>query len=815
MHVIHMNSMTQDGASVGPNTTPPTTAVLPTGTTAQSGTTNTSQTTAPNEDNGSVTEDEPINTSPTGKAGDWGFGLADARTIAQQQRQTVEDPSQQQGTNDSEQQQPPPGMEDLSAEVRDFIQAEIATRVREANLHAQQRVERVTMYAEKEMEKRQQQAQHELKLQHQQFQKMFDTERARREFVLDTFQQSTSTARTVTQPRPRPLYTFTPCEKIVYPGPSATKEEYRNYLTLIDGQLSQNPSVDDLMHGRIKHPIASDPTLMAKITNHYTTVLRDSAWTFNPRDTGLTIEVVRRNNEPLADEMQTVMRDHHDRGPGESYTRLNKALYMAIHRTTQAVTRDKELVSNSEHGMRAQVYDGLGLYKDIKTLSDNTKGLNSAEVKRNLIGALREPVYIPGTDGIRNMFATIKAARTDLGTMDPPTVLDDATVLLDVQRVLERAHASTFVAAYEQIENNRDLHSVPTNMCNAEAVYKRFEKRLVLMIRANPKSFGKLDLTNVHARQANVSAHYEDTNSGYNRGQGRGRGRGRGRGNKRPRTGGKGRGRGRGHGRGRDHGRDNKRTRNDDGPAKHCVHHPYSTTHDTEECTNPYSTNSLWGDQGNETLSNEDWTEMQTKGQGPPTRTHGQPPITELQNTPMQYPRTPRTTGYRPATPPTPYYGPGPATGRPPQQPYLPSHLAVNAAYGNNYQPQQQQQQQQWQQQQQQQQQQHHHQQQQQQQPPASGPGDTRMVKFKRTPQQQQPELNETRTTGYHPRTVPVAQINAKRSTTQTLSEVDIQPVDAMQAIMKVVKQYGGRATYPTTQEVSDFGRGGSFPRRF
>ena len=73
------------------------------------------------------------------------------------------------------------------------------------------------------------------------------------------------------------------------------------------------------------------------------------------------------------------------------------------------------------------MYDGLGLYKDIKTLSDNTKGLNSAEVKRNLIGALRDPVYIPATDGIRNMFATIKAARTDLGTMDPPTVLDGAT----------------------------------------------------------------------------------------------------------------------------------------------------------------------------------------------------------------------------------------------------------------------------------------------------------------------------------------------------------------------------------------------------
>jgi hypothetical protein len=129
-----------------------------------------------------------------------------------------------------------------------------------------------------------------------------------------------------------------------------------------------------------------------------------------------------------------------------------------------------------EHGVRASFYDGIGLYDNIKRLSANTKGLNCAEVRSNLISKLRNPVYTPGPDGIKTLFASIKATRTDLGTMNPSTWFDDATILLDVNRVLEAAHADTFIAAKEQIENNAEGHGTPTDMKGSEAVFKRFEK---------------------------------------------------------------------------------------------------------------------------------------------------------------------------------------------------------------------------------------------------------------------------------------------------------------------------------------------------
>ena len=163
---------------------------------------------------------------------------------------------------------------------------------------------------------------------------------------------------------------------------------------------------------------------------------------------------------------------------------------MAIHRTTQAVNRDKDLVSGVEHGVRASFYDGLGLYNNIKQLAANTKGLNCAEVRSNLISKLRNPIYIPGPDGIKHLFASIKATRTDLITMNPPTWFDDATVLLDVNRVLQAAHVETFIAAKEQIENNAEGNGTLTDMKGAEAVFKRFEKRLVARIttpRPSPK----------------------------------------------------------------------------------------------------------------------------------------------------------------------------------------------------------------------------------------------------------------------------------------------------------------------------------------
>jgi len=78
-------------------------------------------------------------------------------------------------------------------------------------------------------------------------------------------------------------------------------------------------------------------------------------------------------------------------------------------------------------------------------------------------------------------------------------------------------------------------------------------------------------------------------------------------------------------------------------------------------------------------------------------------------------------------------------------------------------------------------------------------------------PQAQAP----TNTTGYHPRTVPVTQINAQRQPRQRSNNTDLQPVDAMQAIMELANRFGRAANYPSTEEVADFGRGGSFPRRF
>ena len=88
--------------------------------------------------------------------------------------------------------------------------------------------------------------------------------------------------------------------------------------------------------------------------------------------------------------------------------------------------------------------------------------------------------------------------------MNPPTWFDDATVLLDVNRVLQAAHVETFIAAKEQIENNAEGNGTLTDMKGAEAVFKRFEKRLVAKIKANPKAFTKMDLINVQTRQTDV-----------------------------------------------------------------------------------------------------------------------------------------------------------------------------------------------------------------------------------------------------------------------------------------------------------------------
>ena len=88
-----MNSMTQSDAMSTPDVTQLATTATLTGGDGH----------APNEEDGSATEDEPTTPRPIGTAGDWGYGLAQARAMAQRQ-QPAADASKQQETNTAERQ---------------------------------------------------------------------------------------------------------------------------------------------------------------------------------------------------------------------------------------------------------------------------------------------------------------------------------------------------------------------------------------------------------------------------------------------------------------------------------------------------------------------------------------------------------------------------------------------------------------------------------------------------------------------------------------------------------------------------------------
>jgi hypothetical protein len=547
---------------------------------------------------------------------------------------------------------------------------------------------------------------------------------------------------------------------------------------------------------------------------------------FDPKRTGLVIEENRRLDPTLADDLIAAMHDPMGRPSGESYKHLNKALYFAIHRTLQADKRDKDLATSAEYGNRAGTHDGLSLYQTIKELASSTKGASQVEARSNLMIELRTPTYVPGKDGIKTMFKRIEDIRADLSSMQPPTIYDDAMILLDVYRVLIATDTDIFTAAKEQIENNEEDRGTTTTVDNAQPVLSRFQKRLIAKIKANPRHYGKLDLTNIHVKQASMTqatfsasppaptsnyTPYQHSASREGRGKGKGRGRGRsGRGH---------RARARGRGRGISH----KRARLTEQQAKQCAHHPESVSHWTSECANPYSSHSLWSVQGNEPLSLHDWRARQKDGLGPPPRTHGTPPMipeeppqSEPQDTP--YGTNPRTSARAPPRyqqnmqRATTYYN-----GLAPQPPHLAAntaqqqHPSDNTAILNQSrkraattQP-------------------HYYQQQLQHQVQPQPMQRLQQQQRQQQPMQRQEQLHHqlaqtcvqqphqhgrqpVTPTGYDPRTVHVSRVNARN---------DLQPVDAMATIMDIARQYGSNTEpeYPSASQVSDFGRGGSFPR--
>jgi hypothetical protein len=375
-----------------------------------------------------------------------------------------------------------------------------------------------------------------------------------------------------------------------YPGPGKTAAQYKNYLTLIEGELGLNPVMESLLHGAIQHPIASDTRLTARLARYYHDQLHQRDWAFEVARTGYTIVEVQRNDPDLARDMRLAMDSHRGRRPGESYAQLNKTLYMAIHRTTEAVVRDCDLLSSVEDGAYAHTWDGLGLYKAITTLSLGEHGEDKAALRKEKLLTLRDTPYVPGPKGIREMFRKISKARTELAGFRPPTLVDDATILIDVHGHLEKTHA-LFVESREVIENNVELSGKATTLDSARVVHERFEKRFLKLWKQNPSLYKAPGPVKITVRVATV----KDASP------------------RRPHK----RRRDTPH---RDHGQTADRFEQTPVATEPCAFHPKSVRrpHNTCDCMNPWSQKSLWADQGNTPLTTAQWRERIAQGLAPP-----------------------------------------------------------------------------------------------------------------------------------------------------------------------------------------------------
>jgi hypothetical protein len=591
--------------------------------------------------------------------------------------------------------------------------------------------------------------------------------------------------------RHAPLFSSVPCSALKYPGPNKHSDEYKNYLTLLQGELGLNSAMENLLNAVIPHPIGGNPEMRERLEAFFEDQLHKPEWVFDPKKTGHTISVVRRSKPAYADELLTAMNNVNGRRHGEGYMQLNKCLYMAVHRTCEPVKRDKSLLSSSEHGTHEHVWNGMGVFNTIKALSLGENGTDLSLRRTELIDELRQITYVPGVLGISDMFERIADARNELEGMEPATNFDDATILSYVHRELESKHA-LFTEAKEIIENNFDANKLPTTTKSAQRVHERFEKRLVRLLRADPnptRNFPNLDLKNITVKQAkvkrvkvkSVDIHKQKRNREPKQALAQD-----------------------------DDDDDIKRTRGD----KHCVWHPKSKRglHDTSECKNPYSKNSLWADQGNQFLTNRDWRERQEKGHGPPKRTHGRCPVTGA---------GPDSTATNPPLLPSQrdVNQQQHQHGKYQQQP-VPPHLAVHAAQYQQpvytapvyYPPAQQQpSRQQWvlqdvvppQQQ----------QPQEQFQPtaiPQQRAQQFRTQHYSRPPQEGPMPTHQVRAPqqlGWDPRTTPVNQINAR-------VPVAVQPVDGIRTVLNNARRYGTQPSYPTRTQTQNFGRGGSFSRR-
>ena len=332
-------------------------------------------------------------------------------------------------------------------------------------------------------------------------------------------------------------YWVTPIKQldIVYPGEDAAKTAKLAYKQRLEAYLSKSPPIWDLITGKSPCPITTNDTAIATIKSIY-----GASWTFEPKDLDSVMDLLESNSPETHKQVSDALNKDSDTMPG-SWLQRNAVLYAAISDTLDLSKKGKDLSILQV----VQANNGLALHHLLYSRLRDVKSTDPLARAIKLKLGIQHIRYVPSAHGVATYFANIEAHRQKLAQLPRPKIIADWEIVAKATQELPPIHPK-FESTKSMLELQRKFEKRETTLkeCRDAFISAELDNDIHVDL-GTKKSPTKRKL------RANVQRHQP------------------------PR-------------------RQPKNTSPVRYPKGSCVHHPFSLTHTTTQCINPFGYHSAF-----------------------------------------------------------------------------------------------------------------------------------------------------------------------------------------------------------------------------
>ena len=357
-----------------------------------------------------------------------------------------------------------------------------------------------------------------------------------------TLLQSGASPSSSAQPFPSREYWARPIANTTYPGEDSKFSSKRAYQQRLDAYIRKSDPIWSVATSADPCPIVTDKGAVSSLQSVF-----GPSWAFDPSDISGTMHLLSQHDVVAHDRVQAAMEVGGD-SPEGSWRQRNSALYSTICDTLDLSKdgSDLDVLDVVEDG------NGVALYNLIQSRLKQVQTSDPMARAIKMKMGIDHIKYIPRPHGVPAYFAKIKDHRHALASLPKPKHIEDWEVVAKALQDLPPLH-SKFEGCRRLLEIQRLMMSKETSLAECVKAFTAAEAdNLVfqdLRNNNNKNQNRKRKLKANTARQQDKRARADADRKNPNAGQ---------------------------------------------FEKGSCVHHPRSTTHCTEQCTNPFGSTSIF-----------------------------------------------------------------------------------------------------------------------------------------------------------------------------------------------------------------------------